>query len=80
MSKFVKSIKETELMETKYECKKLIKGDAKFVVSNSYIVMIKQNVEISGVVSSKLTLYISSISVTNLFAPTLDAYYCFSIR
>ena len=55
MSTLVKSIKEIEKMDIKYDCPKLFKGNTSLVIPGSYIVMIKQDVEISGMVSGTLT-------------------------
>ena len=38
-------------MVINHDCSKLIKGNASLVVPGSYIVMIKQDVEITGIVS-----------------------------
>lgn len=79
MSTLVKSIKRIETMDVNYDCPKLIRGNASLVVPGSYIVMIKQDVEITGIVSSS---YIDSLLVLTFgtFPSSSDANYHGSIR
>jgi len=50
-SPFVRSIKEVEDMDNTPKCDKLVKGRDGFVVPTSYIVMIKQDYDMSEIVS-----------------------------
>ena len=55
MSTLVKSIRRIETMDINHDCPKLIRGDPSHVIPGSYIVMIKQDEGITGIVSDKLT-------------------------
>jgi len=50
-SPFVRSIKEVEDMDNTPKCDKLVKGRDGFVALTSYIVMIKQDYNMSEIVS-----------------------------
>ena len=65
MSTLVKYIKEIEKLDIKYDCPKLFRGNATLVIPGSYIVMIKQDVEISGMVNGILT-HLATVYYWNL--------------
>ena len=54
-SHLVRTIKEVKRMSKPQNCNKLRKGDPKFVIPSSYIVMIKPNYEATHMVS--VTIY-----------------------
>ena len=50
-SHLVRTIKEVKKMSKSQDCNKLRKGDSKFVIPSSYIVMIKPNYDTTEMVS-----------------------------
>jgi len=77
LSPFVRSIKEVENMDNTPKCEKLMKGRDGFVVRTSYIVMIKQDHNMSDIVSVAQVCQLKSKHHAHY---SLDANYLNSIK